>query len=84
MYREVRKPELLVYDHDSDDEFHPDGFHVTVRFDEEGSQTRITIVMLFPTAEQKNEVVEKYGAVEGLNQTMGRLADYLASGIQAK
>ena len=34
--------------------------------------------MLFKTAEQRNQVVEKHGAVEGLKQNMDKLTEYLA------
>ena len=34
--------------------------------------------MLFTTAEGRNLVAEKYGAVEGLKQNMDKLAEYLA------
>ncbi len=32
---------------------------------------------VFPTAEARNHVVEKYHAIEGGKQTLGRLAEYL-------
>jgi len=32
---------------------------------------------VFPTAEEHDRVVEKYGAIEGGNQTLARLAEYL-------
>jgi hypothetical protein len=34
--------------------------------------------MLFPSAAAREHVVTKYNAIEGGNQTLGRLADYLA------
>jgi hypothetical protein len=34
---------------------------------------------LFPTAAERNRTVEKFGAIEGMKQTLGRLADYLAT-----
>ncbi|MDV6236713.1 SRPBCC family protein [Leptospira ellisii] len=76
-YLEVIRPEKLVYKHGSDMEDHPGDFEVTVLFTEEDGKTKIEMRMLFKTAEQRNEVVDKYGAVEGLNQTMGRLREYL-------
>jgi uncharacterized protein YndB with AHSA1/START domain len=33
--------------------------------------------MLFPSAQARDHVVKTYGAIEGLNQTLGRLADHL-------
>ncbi|XDD49626.1 SRPBCC family protein [Leptospira sp. WS92.C1] len=76
-YLEISKPERLVYRHGSDMEDHPGDFHVTVTFKEQNGKTELTMVALFQTAEHRNEVVEKYGAVEGMNQTMERLREYL-------
>ena len=73
VYVEVVKPERLVYDHVSGPRF-----HVTVTFTEEGDQTRLNMQMLFESAAERDNTVKKFGAVEGLNQTLGRLQDYLA------
>ncbi len=56
----------------------PAFFHVTVDFAEQGDKTKLTMQMLFKSAEERNAVVEKYNAVEGLNQTLSKLGDYLA------
>ncbi|TGN09701.1 SRPBCC family protein [Leptospira ilyithenensis] len=77
VYIEVQKPKLLVYRHGSDIEDHPGDFHVTVTFEEEGKKTKLTMLALFQSAEARNEVVEKHGAIEGMSQTMERLRDYL-------
>lgn len=76
VYREVVPPERLVYDHgeDSDDP----GFHMTVTFVEENGKTTITMDALFATAEERNRVAAEFGAIEGAQQTLRRLAEYLA------
>ncbi len=76
-YIEVVKPERLVYKHGSDLEDHPGDFHVTVTFEEENGKTKLTMLSLFKTSAARDEVVEKYGAIEGMNQTLNRLGDYL-------
>ena len=73
IYLEVVKPERLVYDHVSGPTF-----HVTVTFAEEGKKTRLTMRMLFETAALREQTVKEFGAVEGLNQTLGRLEAHLA------
>lgn len=77
VYEEVVKPERLVYAHggDGDDGSRP--FHVTVTFAEQGGKTRLTMRMLFESFEAC-ENVKKFGAVEGGNQTLERLAEHLA------
>lgn len=78
IYREVVKPERLIYTHGSDDLDHPGDFEVTVLFREKEGKTEIYMQMLFHSAEARNITVEKYGAVEGLKQTMDRLEQYLS------
>jgi pimeloyl-ACP methyl ester carboxylesterase len=50
---------------------------VTVTFAEEGAKTRLTMQMVFPSAASREYVVNMYGAIEGGNQTLGRLAEHL-------
>jgi hypothetical protein len=49
-----------------------------VTFDDVAGKSKLTMTMLFTTAEERNLVAEKYGAVEGLKQNMEKLAEYLA------
>jgi uncharacterized protein YndB with AHSA1/START domain len=48
-----------------------------VTFEEQGGKTKLTVQMLFESAELRNRVAEQFGAVEGLNQTLGRLVTHL-------
>lgn len=43
----------------------------------EAGKTRVTIRMVFPTAEARDLVVREYGALEGAHQTLERLAAHL-------
>jgi len=73
-YTAVVEPERLEYDHGP-----TPIFHVTVTFDQEGEKkTKLSMQMLFPTQEERDRTVEKFGAIEGLKQTLGRLEEYLA------
>jgi uncharacterized protein YndB with AHSA1/START domain len=70
VYDEVKRPERIVYTH-----FSPD-FQATVTFEEHGEsgcETKLTMRMVFETAAERNRTVEKFNAVEGLHQTLGRL-----------
>jgi hypothetical protein len=44
----------------------------------QAGKTKLSMQMLFKTAEERDQVVEKYGAVEGLKQNMDKLGEYLA------
>jgi uncharacterized protein YndB with AHSA1/START domain len=79
VYTEVVPPERLAYRHSGDTPTDPVKFDVTVTFADEGGKTRLSMRMLFPTAGERNAAAEKYGAVEGLNQTLGRLEEILAN-----
>lgn len=72
VYREVVRPERLVYDHLS---FPP--FRVTVIFEEQGQKTKLHMQMLFETAAIRTSTIETFGAIEGMNQTLGRLEQLL-------
>lgn len=78
VYTDIQEPELLKYDHFDgyEDEGKPPEFQSTITFEELNGTTRVEMVMLFPTAEKRDESVE-YGAIEGGRQTLQRLADYL-------
>lgn len=77
IYREVKRPARLVYDHDSDVDDDPHRFHVTVTFDDVDGKTRLTMRLLFATAAARDYVVREHGAIEGGNQTLQRLEAYL-------
>lgn len=72
-FTDVVEPERLEYDHGPSPMF-----HVTVLFDIEGDdKTRLSMQLSFPTVEERDCTAEKFGAIEGLNQTLGRLEEYL-------
>lgn len=76
-YEEVVENEKLVYLHGEYEDSVDANFHVTAMFEDEGEGTKISMRMVFATAEEKKRVVEEYGAEEGQMQTMNRLEEYL-------
>jgi uncharacterized protein YndB with AHSA1/START domain len=76
-YIEVIKPEKLVYDHGTpSDEF--GYFRAFVNLTDLREKTEISMRGVFKTKAERDVVVEKYGAIEGQQQTLARLADYAA------
>ena len=73
VYAEIVKPKRIVYSHVSGPQF-----HVTATFAEQGDKTKLTVRMLFESAAQRDKVIKEFAAVEGLNQTLGRLEEHLA------
>ena len=76
-FLEVVRPERIVYDQGTG----PDNlmFRGSVTFEAEGEGTRVTLRTVFPSREARDRVIERYGAIEGGEQTLRRLAEYLES-----
>jgi uncharacterized protein YndB with AHSA1/START domain len=74
VFLEIVEPSRLVWDHG-------DGTRVwfvsTILLEETAVGTRITLRHLFPTQEARDEVVERYGAIEGGKQHLAKLETYL-------
>jgi uncharacterized protein YndB with AHSA1/START domain len=77
VFLEAEKPARLVYKHEPEPGSEPVSFQTTVTFAAEGTQTKVTLQMLFPSAEVRELVVRTYHAEEGGIQTLGRLAAHL-------
>jgi len=78
-YVEVMKPKRLVYRHGGGEDVEPVQFEVEVTFEDLGGQTKLTMRMVFPSAEERARVIREYGADKGLAQTLARLAEYVKS-----
>lgn len=78
IYKEIIKPERLVWTHGSGNKSEPGQFEVTVTFAALGQQTEITMHMVFRSKEERDMVVNTRGAIEGNRQMMNRLEEYLA------
>lgn len=70
VYVEVVKPQLLVYDHVSAPQFHS-----MATFFSEGNKTRVTVRLFFDTAALRDKTAKEFGAIEGLQQMLERLAE---------
>src|ERR1700755_2670616 len=76
-WTEIVPPEriALVHGEFRDD---PNAFESVLTFTPDGAATRLEMHTVFPTKEMRDEVVEKYGAIEGGEQTLGKLDAYVA------
>ena len=75
-YTEVSRPGRLAWEHGTTPDAPPQ-FLTWVTLREEGGKTRLEMRSQFPSAEAL-EVVKKFGAIEGGQQTLDRLEGYLA------
>jgi uncharacterized protein YndB with AHSA1/START domain len=78
-FNEIVKPERLVYSHDGGEDVEDVQFRTTVTFEDLGGKTKLTMRGVFPTAAERDRVAKEYGAIEGAQQTLARLAEYLAT-----
>lgn len=81
VFKEVVRPERIVYSHGGGREDGPGAsFVATWTFEAlAADRTRVTIRMVFPSAEQRELVVREFGAIEGGRQTLERLGEHLAA-----
>lgn len=78
VFREITPPSRLVFDHG-------DGksvwFEATVTLEETDGGTLVTIRQLYPSPSARDQVVEKYGAIEGGRQHLANLETYIRENL---
>ena len=80
-WTEITPPERIALLHG---EFRgdPNTFESVLIFRPDGAATWVEMRTVFPTKAQRDEVVEKYHAIEGGQQTLSNLAAYVTEIIQ--
>ena len=79
VFTAIVEPERIEFSNGGKHKGDPNAnFDATWTFEVMGKQTKVTIHLFFPTAEVRNMVVEKHGAIEGGKQTLARLAGYVS------
>jgi len=76
VFKEITPSSRLVFDHGDGQRI---WFETCITLQETGSGTLITLRQLFPSRESRDEVVEKYGAIEGGKQHLAKLEAYLGT-----
>jgi uncharacterized protein YndB with AHSA1/START domain len=78
VFLEVVKPERIVYTRLGGKKDEPARqFEATWTFEAQRDKTKLSSRMVFPSLEAREDVVRNYGAIEGGNQTLDRLAEHL-------
>jgi uncharacterized protein YndB with AHSA1/START domain len=75
-WTEITPPERIALLH-GESRGDPNAFESVITFAPEGVATRIEMRTVFPTKAMRDEVVEKYHAIEGGQQTLSNLAAYV-------
>lgn len=79
-WREIEPPSRIAWLHGATED-DPRAFESVVTLVEDADRTRVTLRSTFPTKEQRDEVVQRYGAIEGGRQTLEHLDAYVAETI---
>ena len=74
VFKEISPPKRLFFNHGDGERV---WFETRIDLEETSNGTQITIRQTFPIKEAFNEVVEKYGAIEGGTQHLAKLDAYL-------
>lgn len=74
VFKEITPPSRLVFDHG-------DGkrvwFEATITLEETRGGTLVTLRQIYPSRESRDDVVDKYDAIEGGKQHLAKLEAYL-------
>ena len=76
-WTEIAPPERIALLH-GDFRGDPNAFESILTFAPDGAATRIEMRAVFPTKELRDAAVENYHAIEGGQQTLGKLAAYVS------
>jgi uncharacterized protein YndB with AHSA1/START domain len=77
-YKEIEAPAKMVFDHGDDKSV---WFETTITLEEKDGGTRYFQRQVFPNKERRDEVVEKYGAIEGGKQHLAKLEAYIRTNL---
>ena len=78
VFTEITPPSRLVFNHGDGERI---WFEASVTLQESGSGTLLTLRQLYPSRESRDEVVNKYGAIEGGEQHLAKLEAYVKSNL---
>ena len=76
-WTEITPPDRIALLH-GESRGDPNAFESVLTFTPDGAGTRLEMRTVFPTKELRDEVVEKYHAIEGGRQTLSNLAAYVS------
>jgi uncharacterized protein YndB with AHSA1/START domain len=80
-FTEIVPPERIELLH-GESRGDPNAFESVLTFAAEGAATRIEMRTVFVSKQQRDEAVEKYHAIEGGQQTLSHLADYVTGSLR--
>lgn len=78
VFKEITSPSKMIFDHGDGKRM---WFETTVTLQETERGTLVTLRQLFPDSASRDEVVTRYGAIEGGKQHLAKLEAYVATNL---
>ena len=78
VFKVINPPEKLVFDHGDGQRV---WFESTIILKETKAGTEVVIRQVFPSSQERDDVVEKYGAIEGGKQHLAKLEKYIKDNL---
>jgi uncharacterized protein YndB with AHSA1/START domain len=76
----IDPPARLIARHGGGDDVEQGSHELRVALEAVGDKTRLVWRMVFPSIAERDRIAREYGAAEGAQQTIQRLADYVQAG----
>ena len=80
VFEVIDPPARIVTRHGGGDDVEPTSHAMRVTLEADGENTRLNWTLVFVSIAERDRIAREYGAVEGGQQTVGRLADYVVRG----
>jgi len=78
LFKEITPPSRWVFDHGDGQRV---WFESTITLEETAGGTLVTLLHIFPSKASRDEVVNKYGAIEGGKQHLAKLENYIRENL---
>lgn len=78
VFTEITPPSRLLFDHGDGKRI---WFKASILLEEAGGGTLVTLRHIFPSKESRDEVVDKYGAIEGGEQHLAKMETYIRENL---
>jgi uncharacterized protein YndB with AHSA1/START domain len=79
VFEVIEPPSRLVLRHSAGDDVEPVSHEMRITLEALGDKTRLDWRLIFPSIAERDRVARDYGAEEGGQQTIARLAEYVAA-----
>jgi len=78
VFQVIEPPARIVARHGGGGDVEPASHETRITLEAEDDKTRLTWRLVFASIAERDRIAREYGAVEGGQQTVGRLAEYVA------